>query len=150
MTLSVKFIRLFIPNFLANIFQHMSKPPLVRIKPVFSLISTLLKPDNHKIEIVYNLRRHFLRSIDLSNFWYLAYIFNPLVVIYHLYVIFCQVTDYEFQRMHFLKKKFGEFFLAAMYYTKNPYPICYSELHYKYVVCRKKTPIIVITTSCMT
>lgn len=40
-------------------------------------------------------------------------------------------------------KKFGEFFLAAMYYTKNPYPICYSELHYKYVVCRKKTPIIV-------
>lgn len=109
----------------------MSKPPLVRIKPVFSLISTLLKPDNHKIEIVYNLRWHFLRSIDLSNFWYLAYIFNPLVVIYHLYVIFCQVADYEFQRMHFFLKKFGEFFLAAMYYTKNPYPICYSELHYK-------------------
>lgn len=82
----------------------MSKPPPVRIKPVFSLISTLLKPDNHKIEIVYNLRRHFLRSIDLSNFWYLAYVFNPLVVIYHLDVIFCQVADYEFQRMHFLKK----------------------------------------------
>lgn len=100
----------------------MSKPPLVRIKPVFSLISTLLKPDNHKIEIVYNLRRHFLRSIDLSNFWYLAYIFNPLVVIYHLYVIFCQVADYEFQRMHFLKKNSVNFFLQLCITQKTLTP----------------------------
>lgn len=34
-------------------------------------------------------------------------------------------------------KKFGEFFLAAMYYTKNPYPICYSELHLQ-VCCLPK------------
>lgn len=135
----------------------MSKPPLVRI----NLYSHLSQPCSNLTIIKLRLSTTWdgisydplifqdTRSIDLSNFWYLAYIFNPLVVIYHLYVIFCQVADYEFQRMHF-KQKFGEFFLAAMYYTKNPYPICYSELHYKYVVCRKKTPIIVITTSCMT
>lgn len=131
------------------IYFNMSKPPLVRI----NLYSHLSQPCSNLTII----------KLRLSTTWD-GISYNPLIfqtfdiwytfltrwLWYITYMSFsAKLLTMNSKECIFLKK-FGEFFLAAMYYTKNPYPICYSELHYKYVVCRKKTPIIVITTSCMT